>query len=91
LKLQGQKEVGTETWQDEIAFNTGVLGKPDVGRLRTPVPGPDDGPRLSRDEMKYTDLDKVWGGDYGCGWPVPSQRYDDTPYMRRLYIADLPT
>ena len=60
LKMQGQKGVGTETWQDEIAFNTGVLRKPDARRLRTPVPGPNDGPRLSRDEVKYTDLDKVW-------------------------------
>lgn len=61
LKMQGQKGVGTEIWQDEIAFNVGVLGKPDARRLRTPVPGPNDDPKLSRDEVKYTDLDEVWG------------------------------
>jgi len=64
LKLQGREGVGIETWGDEIALNTGVLGKPDTRRLRAPVLGLSDGSRPPRDEVKYTDLDGVQGGSW---------------------------
>jgi len=92
LKLQGRKGMGFNVEEHgEIVLNTGVLGKPDVTRqLRAQLPGLYDGPRLKRDEVKYTDLDEVTGRIMIVVGPGRGRMSDNIPYARRLCLADLP-
>ena len=90
LKLQGRKGMGIEIERrGEIVFHTGILGKPNTRRLRAPIPGLNEGPRFTKDEVKYTDLDEVTGRIMVVVGPVPRRRRD-IPYAQKLYIADLP-
>ena len=46
--------MGIESWRGEIASNMGVL--------RAPVSGLNDGPRLAQDELNEV------RGNHSCGW-----------------------
>ena len=87
FKLQGRKGMSIEAGlRGEIAFNTEVLGKTDTRRLRAQIPGLNDEPRITRDEVKYVDLDEETGRIMVVVGPVQG----NIPYARQLYIADLP-
>jgi len=93
LKLQGRKGMGVDVGlHDEIVFNMGVLGKPDMTRrLYAALPGFNKGILFEQDEVKYVDLDEATGRIMVVVG-LPSDRWGrkDVPYAWQLYLADLP-
>ena len=90
LKLEGRKAMGVDVKEHgEAVFKTGVLGRPGLTRLlHASLPGLFDSYR--RDEVKYVDLDEVTGRIMIVIGTVPGRRSRNTPYARRLCLADLP-